>query len=101
MYICCHTVILQAVPAVSPWPPFKSYLSPLFYLDTVLQFLLNCLRDSKLSNASATALDKVCDKCANEQRMIQNFPTLLQIVRDVDSFHIKSDATIKLIKGNR
>lgn len=68
-------------------------------VDTALQFLLTCLRDSRLSNASASSLDKVCDHCASEQRMIQNFPTLLQIVKDVDSFHIKSDATIKLIKG--
>ena len=64
-----------------------------------MQLLLLCLRIPKLSNMAATSLDMICGKCAGEKQMLDNFPLILQVVREVDSFNITSDATVKIIKG--
>lgn len=68
-------------------------------VEPTLKLLLECLRIPKLSNRAATSLDSICVKCASEKQMLSNFPTMLQVVKEVDSFNITSDATVKLIKG--
>ncbi|XP_067945637.1 transportin-3-like isoform X2 [Watersipora subatra] len=68
-------------------------------LDTILQLLLLCLRNPKLSNMAATSLDQICGTCAEESQMLQSFPMMLQVVEEMDSFNITSDSTVKLIKA--
>jgi len=48
---------------------------------------------------AATSLDLICTECMEEKQMMDNLPTLLQVVKDVDSFHITTDGTVRLIKG--
>lgn len=69
------------------------------HLESVLQFLLVCLRERKLATAAATSLDQICVQCADEKKMVENFPTLLQVVQEVDSFNISGNATVSIIKG--
>lgn len=69
------------------------------HLQSVLQLLLVCLRERRLAWAAAASLDQVCVQCAAQKQMVENFTTMLQVVKEVDSFHITGSATVSIIKG--
>ena len=66
-------------------------------LQPVLNWLLAGLQDPALASQAATALQNISSAC--RQHMADHFTGLLQIIEQIDQFHLKPEAANGLIKG--
>ena len=67
------------------------------HLPHILNWLLVSLQEPKLASQAADSLLNICSQC--QSHMTPHFQGLVHILRSLDSFQLKPQAAIGLIKG--
>ena len=62
-----------------------------------IHYLLQGLQNKTLASEAANALQNICSTCRGH--MAEHFSGLLQILEQIDQFHLKPEAANGLIKG--